>query len=160
MKLYIIRHATAKDVGEDNILTDEARPLSPVGEKEADKLGAYLKSKSVHLDMLAHSPLLRTTQTAEHIAKHLGCSLKPVEKLSTEHGVRSCLDVIDDHKFISSLAIVGHQPTLTKVILTLIGADQRAGIKFTKGAMAVLQLERLSSTWSAELVSLLSPSDL
>jgi phosphohistidine phosphatase len=160
MKLYVIRHATAKDVGEDNILTDEARSLTQTGEREAETLGAYLKSKSVQLDMLVHSPLLRTTQTAQLIAKHLTCPLKASEKLSTEHGLKSYIDVIDEHKFVANLGIVAHQPTLSKLVLTLMGADQRAGMRFDKGAMAVMQLERLSSTWSAQLVSLIAPSDI
>lgn len=160
MKLYVIRHATAHDVGEKGILTDEARTLSAVGEKEADQLGAYLKSKSVRLDVLAHSPLARTTQTAEILAKHLRCELRAVEKLSTDHDLDAHIEALEMFKFMNSVAIVGHQPTLSRLILTLMGANPRAGLKFTKCAMATLNLERLGSTWTGQLVSLLSPSDL
>ncbi|MCS7014031.1 MAG: phosphohistidine phosphatase SixA [Chloroherpetonaceae bacterium] len=160
MKLYVIRHATAHDVGEKGILTDEARTLNHTGEKEADQLGAYLKSKSVHLEVLAHSPLVRARQTAERISKHLHCELREVEKLSTEHDVEAHLEALDMFKFMNSVGIVGHQPTLSKFILTLMGASPRAGLKFTKCALAVLNLERLGSTWTGQLVTLLSPADL
>jgi len=160
MKLYVIRHATAHDVGEKGILTDEARFLTDAGKKEASQLGAYLKSKSVKLELLAHSPLVRAAETAKILAEHLHCELRTIEKLSTEHDVDDHLDVLNQLKFMDRVGIVGHQPTLSKLILTLMGANPRAGLKFTKCAMAVLNLERLGSTWTGQLVTLLSPADL
>jgi phosphohistidine phosphatase SixA len=116
--------------------------------------------KSVKLELLAHSPLVRAAETAQILAEHLHCEVRTIEKLSTEHDVDDHLDVLNQLKFMDRVGIVGHQPTLSKLILTLMGASPRAGLKFTKCAMAVLNLERLGSTWTGQLVTLLSPADL
>src|SRR5262249_10956718 len=69
MELYLIRHADAVALGENNVQTDEDRPLTSVGEQQAKALATGLQRKGVALQLILTSPLLRARQTAEGIRK-------------------------------------------------------------------------------------------
>ncbi|PIY79316.1 MAG: hypothetical protein COY81_03270 [Candidatus Pacebacteria bacterium CG_4_10_14_0_8_um_filter_43_12] len=63
--LYLVRHGLRVSRDEDTV-------LSPVGIKQAELTGQYLKSKTI--DHIFVSPMKRTLQTAEIINRHLKAS--------------------------------------------------------------------------------------
>lgn len=158
MKLYIFRHGEAEDIGKNGVFLDEQRRLTEKGKRDAEKVGAYLKSKSHRVQLLLHSPLLRAVQTAEILASELGCEKKSVSELSTDYGVRTYLEAISKHKDVESLAIVAHQPTLTKLISTLISGEHHAQFHFEPCSVAIARVG--ATLTGGELQLLLSPSDL
>jgi phosphoserine phosphatase len=70
--LYLIRHADALALGERGITSDEERPLSEVGERQADAAARALQSRGILFDRLFTSPLVRARQTAEILSAGLG----------------------------------------------------------------------------------------
>ncbi len=158
MKLYIFRHGEAEDIGKNGVFRDEERRLTEKGHQDAQKIGAYLKAKNHRLKLLLHSPLVRAVQTAEVLASELGCEKKSVEELSTDFGVRTYLEVLSRHKEVETLGIVAHQPTLTKLISTLISGEHHTQFHFEPCTLAVVRVG--SALTGGELQLLLSPSDL
>jgi len=59
MKIYIFRHGEAEDIGKNGVYIDEARRLTEKGQRDAQKMGAYLKAKQHKVDLFLHSPLVR-----------------------------------------------------------------------------------------------------
>ena len=55
MELYLIRHADAIALGENNVHTDEDRPLSAAGQQQAKELASGLQKKGVAL-LVEQSP--------------------------------------------------------------------------------------------------------
>ncbi|MDX2129964.1 MAG: phosphohistidine phosphatase SixA [Chloroherpetonaceae bacterium] len=160
MKLYLIRHASALNVGQEGIFQDEARRLSVKGVEEAEKIGRFLKSLKIKVDLILHSPLIRAEQTANKISEALSVERKVENKLSTEFGLQSYMEALDEHKFVQNLVMVAHQPTLSKMALTMMGSDPRAGLEVNPGSIIMLRSERLSSTWTGQLSLLISPSEM
>ncbi|NTW50808.1 MAG: phosphohistidine phosphatase SixA, partial [Chlorobiales bacterium] len=157
MRLYIIRHASAQSASEANVSDDSQRPLSEKGIAEAQLLGAYLKSKGVRLDLVLHSPLVRATETAQLLSEKVGCRAIPENRLSTECGVRTHLDVLSECKQIEHLAIIGHQPTLGELIVRLDNFDR----PFSPGSMVVMDISFSDRGAPAgKLVSVHSPETM
>src|SRR5436309_15648892 len=67
MELYVIRHADAVNLGEQNISEDADRPLSARGQAQAKMVGAALVAKGIRPALLVTSPLVRARQTADGI---------------------------------------------------------------------------------------------
>ena len=71
VELTFIRHADAGDPlawqGDD-----EVRPLSPKGERQADRLGRFLAGVGFAPDAIVTSPKLRALQTAQIVAERIG----------------------------------------------------------------------------------------
>ncbi len=158
MKLYIFRHGEAEDIGKNGVFRDEERRLTEKGRRDAQNIGAYLKSKNHQIQLLLHSPLVRATQTAEILAAKLESNLKSVHELSTDYGVRTYMEVLHNHKDVESLALVAHQPTLTKLLSNLISGEPNIQFHFEPCSLAVVRTG--STLIGGELQLLLSPSDL
>ena len=71
MELYLIRHADAAPVGQNGVLDDALRPLTPKGQEQSKAVGHGLVRRGVRVPMVVASPLLRARQTAEGIAQAL-----------------------------------------------------------------------------------------
>ncbi len=158
MKLYIFRHGEAEDIGKNGVFRDEERRLTEKGRQDAEKMGTYLKAKKHRVRLLLHSPLVRAVQTAEMLATALECEKKSVNELSTDFGVRTYLEVLNKHKDAENLAVVAHQPTLTKLISTLISGEHHTQFHFEPCSLAIIRIG--TSLIGGELQLLLSPDDL
>jgi len=156
MKLFVIRHATAKSMQEAGVSFDSERPLSEVGRQEASRLGDFLRCKNIHPDLLLHSPLLRAFETAKRIEEKLHCKMESCSQLSTDCGVRTYLEVISEHQKIGELAIVGHQPTLEILILKLLNAQESYGISMKPCTMAILDVDFHHQVPKAQLLALIN----
>lgn len=116
-KVFFVRHAEANypEMGQGDI----DRTLTTKGEKDAQKLGTWLKQNNYFPDKTFVSSAKRTTQTANIIAKNLNY---PSEKLIFESSLyqASVLGVIDLLQQIpnevSSLMVIGHNPTMMEMI--------------------------------------------
>jgi len=155
MELILWRHAEA-EIGEPDL----GRKLTPKGEKQARRMSEWIHTHLPQNAKIYVSPAMRAQQTASALADISHRKLRTMDEIAPGATADEVLAAVDWPKARATIVIVGHQPTLSKLVLTLMGADQRAGMRFNKGAIAVMQLERLSSTWSAELLSLISPSDI
>jgi phosphohistidine phosphatase len=156
--LYIIRHADALALGENGVSTDEERPLSEKGQRQAKQLAAGLHRRGVKLDVVLTSPLVRALRTAEALVQPEGgvaTELKVCEELTP--GVRrKKLAKVLLATARSSVGMVGHQPDLGEFIAWLIG-DRKVGLELAKAGVAYVQCSDMPRRGGGTLVWLVTP---
>ncbi len=81
VELYLLRHADAGDPAKWDG-PDAARPLSPKGEKQSERLGRFLAGIGFRPDAILSSPKLRASQTADIVAGQLGVPVTLDERLA------------------------------------------------------------------------------
>lgn len=138
IELYFLRHAHAGDP-EAWTGDDEARPLSDKGEKQADRLGAFLAGVGFKPDAIVTSPKLRAAQTAEIVAKHLGVQISFDDRLAGAFDVETLETLLRDAGDPVRPVVVGHDPDFSDVLAELSGA---ARLPMPKGALARVDIER------------------
>lgn len=142
LELCIIRHADAVDADGRVITTDGQRPLSHKGEQQARLLGKALASIDWVPDLVLHSPLVRTTQTAQLMAagaKKLGAQweTEPMNALTSGYGAQAAVRALEKREYKGRIALVGHIPEVAEFAAWLLGANG-SGIHFPKAAAMLL----------------------
>ena len=108
--LYLLRHA--KSSWDDFALKDFDRPLSTRGIQDADLMGNYFKSKRKGLDLVLSSPSKRTKETLDHFFNKTSQNIIFNETIY-HSSIQNIYSVIKDvENNISSLMIVGHNPSM------------------------------------------------
>jgi phosphohistidine phosphatase len=135
MRLYLVRHGAA--VSEE---ADPARPLSPRGKVQAEKIARFLKPLGISVRSISHSEKLRAAQTAgvlagsvtsgEDVRERSGLGpMDPVESLADELGRET-----------GDLMIVGHLPFLGRLAsLLVVGNPEREIVTFREAATVCLE---------------------
>ena len=138
IELHFLRHAHAGDpaawTGDD-----AARPLSDKGEKQAERLGAFLAGVGFKPDAIISSPKLRAAQTAEIVGKHLGVQISFDDRLAGAFEVETLETLLRDAGDPTRPVVVGHDPDFSDVLAELSGASQ---LPMPKGALARVDIER------------------
>jgi phosphohistidine phosphatase len=137
-ELYLLRHA---DAGDPMAWKgpDADRPLSGKGEKQAERLGRFLKEVGFKPDAVLSSPKARAAQTAEIVARHLGVPVTTDDRLAGAleiDGVEAILRHAGDP---TRPVLVGHDPAFSDLLEALTGAS---GVAMKKGALARVDSER------------------
>jgi len=119
--LYLIRHG--KSDWNADYDKDQNRPLNKRGQRDAEKIGTYMKRASIHPDRVLCSPALRTRQTLDLVTEAAGWR--------TEVFVENTLYLADPEEVyrlitstpdpIQTLVIVGHQPFTGEVASRFLG---------------------------------------
>lgn len=158
MDLYLIRHADALPQGENNIDSDESRPLSDLGWQQAAKLAQAFKKRGIKLDTIVSSPLVRAQQTATQLRTVLELTEEQMVTCTDlapggrPKKVARCMNGLEGE----SLALVGHQPDLGECIGWLIG-EKEAQIHVSKAGAAYVHLEGSFSKGGGMLMWLITP---
>ncbi len=117
MRVYLVRHADAAP-GEP----DELRPLTPHGRQQARDVGARLAAEGAAGAAVITSPLLRARETAEEIARALGTTAEPDERLAPGATAEAVRDAAAEHGDV--VVAVGHQPDCSRVAAALSGGPE------------------------------------
>jgi phosphohistidine phosphatase len=125
MELILWRHAEAEDG-----MPDMQRQLTPKGEKQAEKMAAFLRPLLPKRTRILVSPAVRTQQTALALTKHF----------DTEPGIgpgsdaAAVLRAAGWNAGEGCVLLVGHQPYLGEIAaLLMAGSEDSFSIK--KGAV-------------------------
>ncbi|HEY3164044.1 MAG TPA: histidine phosphatase family protein [Candidatus Limnocylindrales bacterium] len=132
LQLHFLRHA---DAGDPEAWTgpDAARPLSPKGERQAERLGAFLAEVAFRPDAMISSPKLRARQTADIVAGAIGIAVREDERLASGFDPETVDAILVDAGRPQRPVLVGHDPDFSQVLGWLAGAD---GLTMKKGAFA------------------------
>ena len=125
MDLILWRHAEAVPEREDL-----ARPLTPKGERQAQRMAEWLNHRLAHSTRILVSPAVRTQQTA----KSLGRSFKTVNAIAPDASATAVLSAARWPESNEPVLIVGHQPTLGHVAGLLLGEVAQSWV-IKKGAV-------------------------
>ncbi|MBI5772547.1 MAG: phosphohistidine phosphatase SixA [Verrucomicrobia bacterium] len=153
MKLYFLRHAEALDG-----LDDAARPLSPRGKKQADRLARFLCKAGIEFDAAFSSPLVRARQTAERMLKITNKERRL--KLAMDDALLNGTSQREFDRWLGQLPavekvlLVGHEPSLSARVRHLLGGPDEAALKLSKGALACVEL---GATGNGALKFLIAP---
>ncbi|MBK8504092.1 MAG: histidine phosphatase family protein [Saprospiraceae bacterium] len=113
-KLYLVRHA--KSSWDDYMLSDEKRPLSERGKRDAPAMAKMLSEKDPDLEYLVSSPAKRALETAKIFRKAFNLSRKRLDEDSRLYHaspsiITEVIQNVDDQ--YRSVAIFGHNPGMT-----------------------------------------------
>jgi phosphohistidine phosphatase len=121
-RLLVLRHA--KSSWADSSLDDWQRPLNDRGRRDAPRVGAWLRDRSLVPDLIVTSDAIRARETAEAVATAAAYTCEIVVEPSLYHATPA--DAIAVLKSISNqtartVLIVGHNPGLEDLVSRLSG---------------------------------------
>lgn len=157
MDLILWRHAEAHEHpdplhGQQGDPLDMARRLTHRGEKQAARMAAWLDRQLPEGARIYASPASRTEQTA----LALGRKFKLREELAPEGDPLALLELANWPSAKSAVLVVGHQPTLGRVVARLLGlVEEDCAIK--KGAVWWLRHREREGHSQTVVVSVQTP---
>jgi phosphohistidine phosphatase len=116
VKLYVVRHAEAAP-GEP----DELRRLTAEGREQARALAQRLADEGVRVGALLTSPLLRARETADELARVLGVTAEPDERLAPGATAESVRQAVQGRG--EAVLVVGHQPDCGRIAAAVTGTE-------------------------------------
>lgn len=144
MQLILIRHAPAGDRVEWALTgrPDDERPLTKKGSIKMREVAQGLSRMMDAPERLFSSPLARARQTAEIL--HGVYSASDVEigpNLEPEADPQVTLRWLKTLNDADSVALVGHEPHLSRLLALLVHGDsERDTMPFKKGGVAILEI--------------------
>lgn len=140
-QLLILRHAKS-DWGNSS-LDDWERPLNERGERDAPRVGKWLREQSIVPDLIVTSDAMRARTTAQAVAKAAGYTrevvLEPTLYLAPPDAILDIVCGLPDDA--ASAMIVGHNPGLEDFVEQL--SDEPQGLV----TAALVQLEIPIDRW-------------
>ncbi len=117
--LLLVRHG--KSSWKDTGISDQDRPLSKKGMKDATKMGKIIKALSLIPDIIISSSAKRATDTATYISEFCGYNkqieIDPSLYLSDSRSYINTISTISNSH--NRVLIVGHNPTLEELVEVL-----------------------------------------
>lgn len=158
MKLYIVRHGIALDVGEQGIRSDEVRTLSPKGRSKVRQVANGLAALGIHPRRVATSPLPRAEETAKILVEVL-CPNAPLEICDFLRPRAAARDLEAWlHRCGSGPAmIVGHMPDCAEIASDLVCKNGSAEFVFKKAGVCCVNLAREIETGAGRVEWILQP---
>lgn len=163
MDLYLVRHGIAVDQGMPGYPVDRERPLTETGIKRTKQAAKGLLQLAPDLQTIITSPYLRARQTADILAKVF--RLHP-QQIMTDSSLTPDGDPLITNKNLQSLqdkapvALVGHEPHLSRLASFLISSRQDLAIHFKKAGMAKFTIPGTAMNEAAYLDWWLTPKQL
>jgi phosphohistidine phosphatase len=143
LNLVLMRHAkSAYPPG----VADHDRPLAPRGVREAGLAGEWLRANVPTIDSVLCSTATRARQTLAGTG--IDAPVRYVGRLYGADPETMIDEITQVAETISTLLVVGHEPTMSAVAIGLAGADgteiealERISTKFPTSGIAVLQVD-------------------
>jgi phosphohistidine phosphatase len=154
IELGILRHADAGDPyawsGDDTL-----RPLSKKGRRQAERLGAFLRSVDYAPELVITSPKVRAHETADLVAEPFGVEVVVDARLAIGFDIGQLAATLAAVGLPRRPIIVGHDPDFSMLLADLCGG---AEVPLRKGAYARVDLEQVAA--GAGTLRWLIPPDL
>jgi len=163
MNLLVVRHAIAQDPAEyaREHPDDAGRPLTPEGQKKMTRAAGGLQTLVPAIDLLATSPLTRARETADILAavyKPVTPVVVPV--LAPGQPTADVGRWLEGARRHDTVAIVGHEPGLSRTVSWLLAGGDRSFVELKKGAACLLAIPDTVGPGCATLLWALTPSQL
>ena len=155
MQLYFLRHGLA-DWPDWDPAQDHLRPLTKDGLKKMKAEAKALARLGLQFDAILSSPYTRAVQTADIVAEQLGLEVVEDERLAPGFNLERLNEIVTRYPTAQVLLLVGHEPTFSSTITTLIGGGR---LTLKKGALARVEITSFEPL-SGELLWLLQPKTL
>jgi phosphohistidine phosphatase len=163
MNLLIIRHGIAedRDAFAATGKSDDLRPLTPEGRTKMAHAAEGLKEIAPDISLLATSPYVRAHETADIVAHVYGIEVRSTtEALTPDASFDEFLEWLGDRSERTNIAIVGHEPHLSKLASWLMFGKKDSHLELKKGGACMLAFDDAAAPGAATLEWLLQPSHL
>ena len=137
MELYVFRHGIAEDHGPDG--SDASRRLTREGVEKTTEVVRGLAKLIDKPDVILTSPKVRAKHTAEIVGKAVDMKPETFEVLA--HGPAAAVVSALAKRKEDSVIIVGHEPTLSEAIESLLFGEARGVIELKKAGCAALTVD-------------------
>ena len=148
MKIILMRHGSAVPSGNDG-----ARPISEKGVQEAEAAGNFLRAINEIPDVILHSQLFRSRETAERIEDALG----KTHLLRLHHGLKPddsakyfraevLTELFSEKDNNYSVMVVGHEPFMS-TLASLLVLRSPVGLTFKTGTMLEAKCSNPKNAW-------------
>ena len=168
-RLTVLRHA--KSSWDDPHLDDFDRPLNNRGWKSARRMGAEMKRRGMHFDLVLASTAARVRETIDGVQEEFDfgapIQFEPRIYMTSEGTLMDLIRALPEK--VKAPLLVGHNPDLEHLLVGLTRDDERGQRrrvpgKYPTGALAVVELP--AKKWaevapeSGEIVELILPKEL
>ncbi|MGI6454764.1 MAG: phosphohistidine phosphatase SixA [bacterium] len=160
MDLFIIRHGIAVDRKDPNVKSDEERWLTEKGTERMQKIASGFARMTPALDEILTSPYVRAAQTAEILSNAYPTKVpvKSIDGLKPGFRGNKMLSWLrDNYSATARIALVGHEPDLSKFVILLTTRAGNLNLKFKKGGICRIDFSRKPRAAEGTLVYLLPP---
>lgn len=163
MKLYLVRHATARDLAAGASMRDAERPLIDVGRKEAEVVAQVLRRSGISGDLFITSPLVRARQTAEIFAEvfHAKDKLRLADNLAPGTSMSNLYTelkgYLTEFRRADNVFLFGHQPDMTMIAQQLLWSGPEFDMPFKKCGVARIDVSDIPPTSPGTLKWFLTP---
>lgn len=144
MHLLIIRHAIAED-RDDFAKTgkpDDLRPLTADGRAKMIHCAQGLRQIAPEISVLATSPLTRARETADIVADEYEIDIhSTTEALLPSAQLPEFVDWVADRADQPVVAVVGHEPHLSKLATWLISGVDESHVELKKGGALLVSFK-------------------
>lgn len=146
-RLILMRHAKTEPWSEG--IDDHARALTPVGHEAARVMGTTLKREGWSPDRTIVSTARRTRETWAQMSGVFGTCEMVLEEELYLAGERGIADTISEHDGVQTLMIIGHNPGMHDLALSIFRAagcsDHQVAVrlaaKLPTGAVVLFQAD-------------------
>ena len=139
-QIILLRHAHAEPPALDQ--SDQARPLTAGGEREAGAAAAWLVEHGAKPDIVLCSPAVRTLDTAAAVVAALANGIAPrVDARIYEATPAALIQILDEHASADCVLLVGHNPGLETLVALLTDGTSDSGRGMPPGSIAWLHLD-------------------
>ena len=141
MNVLVIRHGPAENPETWNAegRDDRLRPLTPDGKKDMREAAFGMATLQPRVDLLATSPLVRAAQTAEIMASEYKCEVVSLDALVPEADPARALEWISQQAADGTVALVGHEPHLSKLVTYLSVGTSKVFLELKTGGSCLLE---------------------
>lgn len=160
VQLYIIRHGEAKNL--EKAVGDEARPLTKKGREKIKEIAKGLKEWNIRFHIVFSSPLLRSKESAEIINTFCSDSneIMITDSLLPESKFIDLLKLLDGQDGLTKIAIVGHEPFLSRFASYCLSKSKHSFINIKKGGALILEADGPIKPGHCKLSWLMEPRQL
>ena len=161
--MLVVRHAIAEDreAFARAQPDDAARPLTAEGREKMRRGAVGLKQIVPDIDLLVSSPLKRALETAEIVARVYGdLKVERVAELAPGTPLEHVVAWAAGLPARGTVALVGHEPDLSRMVCALLASTNGPFLEFRKGAACLLEFSGPVGRGAATLDWFLGPKHL
>lgn len=161
-ELLIVRHAIAqeRDEADEQGIIDERRPLTVEGVEKMVQATRGILRQQTKCELILSSPLLRAQQTAAILhTLYPAARIEEIAQLApgyTSKELIQMLAAVEEEQ----IAIVGHEPGLSRLIAALLCGSGGGHLQLKKGSAALLRFDGTITSGGGTLLWLMMPKQL
>lgn len=163
MDLLVVRHGIAMDREEalDRAIGDRDRPLTDKGRRRLERIAKGLSRRARGLAAIFTSPLLRAIETAEILGEaYGGTPAQRTPALLPEAEPDELIGVLAENPPESCIAVVGHEPHLSRFVTFCLAGDRAPVLELKKGGACLLRFDEEPGQSRGRLIWLAPPAIL